>query len=132
VRQEETKEDSALVVSNLKVDSKIALEAYAKAPKLRSMMNNSTEMKRDILMKNTWIVDSGASTHMGNSNEGKTDVKVIDSPVQIGNGTTLHAMKIRRKHLMAISKDGSKLNMFRSGGSRMFEMLEGTFNISRH
>jgi hypothetical protein len=78
---------------------------------LKGMTNNSKEMKKDALMKNTWIVDSRAWTHMGNSNEGMTDVKVINSPVQIGNRTTLHATKTGRKHLMVISKDGSKLNM---------------------
>jgi hypothetical protein len=50
-------------------------------------------------MKNTWIVDSGASTHMGNSDKGMTDLKVINSLVQIGNGMTLCATKIGRKHL---------------------------------
>ncbi len=94
-----------------KVDSKIALEAYVKMLKLKGMMNNSKKMKRDVLTKNTWIVDSRASTHMGNSNEGMTDMKLIDPPVQIGNGTTMHATKIGRKHMTVVSKDGLKLNV---------------------
>jgi hypothetical protein len=84
-------------VLDLKIGSKIALEAYVKMPKLMGTTNRSKEMKRDVLTKNTWIADSGASTHIGNSDEGMTDVKVIDSPIQIGNGTTLCATKIGRK-----------------------------------
>ena len=110
VGQEETK-DSALVVSDLKIDSEVALDAYVKTSKLKNVMNQNKETKRDALTKNTWIADSGASTHMGNSDEGMTDVKVIDSPVQIGNGTTLRATKIGRKHLTVVSKDGSKMNV---------------------
>jgi acid phosphatase class B len=53
------------------------------------MTNSNPEKKKDVLTKNTWIVNSGASTHMGNSDEDMTDVRVIDSPVQLGNGTTL-------------------------------------------
>jgi hypothetical protein len=70
-----------------------------------------TKKKKDALTKNTWIADSGASTYMGHSNEGMTDVKVIDSLVQIGNRMTLCTTKIGRKHLMVISKDGLKLNV---------------------
>jgi acid phosphatase class B len=81
-----------------KDDSNIALEACIKEPKLKNMPNQNKKMERDVLTKNTWIADNCASTHMGNSDEDMTDVKVIDSPVQIGNGTTLHATKIGRKH----------------------------------
>jgi hypothetical protein len=63
------------------------------------MLNQNKKTERDVLMKNTWIVDSGASTHMGNSDKGMTDLKVINSLVQIGNGMTLCATKIGRKHL---------------------------------
>jgi hypothetical protein len=56
-------------------------------------------------------VDSGALIHTGNIDEGMTDLKLIDSLVQIGNGTSLHATKIGRKHLTVVSKDGSKLNV---------------------
>lgn len=96
--------DSALVVSDQKTDSEVALEAYVKMLKLKDMTNQSKKTKRDVLTKNTWIADSGVSTHMGNSNKGMTDMKVIDSLVQIGNRTTLHTTKIGRKHLTVISK----------------------------
>ena len=50
-------------------------------------------------------------THMGNSDIGMTNVRRIDSPVQIGNGKTLRATKIGRKHLTVLSKDGTKTNI---------------------
>jgi hypothetical protein len=101
----------ALVVLDWKVDSKIALEAYVKMLKIKGTMNNSKKMKRDVLTKNTWIADCRALTHMGNSDEGMTDMKLKDLPVQIGNGTTMHATKIGRKHLAVVSKGRLKLNV---------------------
>jgi hypothetical protein len=80
-------------VLDWKTDSKIALEAYVRMPKLKIAMNNDREKKKDVMTKNTWIADSGESTHMGNNDEGMTNVKVIDSPVQIGNGMTLRTTK---------------------------------------
>jgi hypothetical protein len=65
-------------VLDWKADSEIALKAYVRMPKLKVVMNNDRKKKKDVLMKNTWIADTGASTHMGNSNEGMTSVKVID------------------------------------------------------
>ena len=40
-----------------------------------------------------------------------TNVRRIDSPAQIGNGKTLRATKIGRKHLTVLSKDGTKTNI---------------------
>jgi hypothetical protein len=80
-RREKTKNDLALAVPDWNDDSEIALEACIRAPKLMNMPNQNKKTERDVLTKNTWIADSGASTHMGNSDEGMTDVKVINSPV---------------------------------------------------
>jgi hypothetical protein len=60
--------------------------------------------------QNTWLDDSAASAHMGFSDEGMTDVKSMNSPVQIGNGKTLTATKIGKHHIMIIQKDGSTLD----------------------
>jgi hypothetical protein len=75
-----------------------SIGSFCENAKLKGMTNKSKEMKRDVLTKNTWIADSGVSTHMGNSDEVMTDMKVlIESPIQIGNGTTQRATKIGRK-----------------------------------
>jgi hypothetical protein len=44
---------------------------------------------KDMIQKNTWIADSNALTHIGNSDAGMTNVCVIDLRVQIGIGKTL-------------------------------------------
>jgi hypothetical protein len=89
-----SQKQQTLAVSDWKTDSKIALEAYVRMPKLKVVMNNDREKKKDVMTKNTWIADTGESTaHIGNNDEGMTDVKVIDSPVQIWNGMTLHTTK---------------------------------------
>jgi hypothetical protein len=131
-RQEEMKSGSALAMSDWKVDSKIALEAYVKMPKLKSMSNNNPEKKKDVLTKNTWIADSGASTHIGNSDEGMTDVKVIDSPVQLGNEATLRATKIGRKHLTVMSRNGSKLNVVLQDYKYVPDLWVNLFTLTKY
>ena len=108
--QEEMK-DSALIVTDMIIDGEMVLEARVRGPDLKRVKGMDKITKNDIITKNTWIADSGASTHMGNSDEGMTDVRIIDSLVQIGNGSTSHATKIGKKHLTVISKDGSMMNV---------------------
>ena len=48
-----------------------------------------TEFSRD-----TWLADSGASCHMGNSDDGMFDATVIDEPITLGNGKALRATKV--------------------------------------
>jgi hypothetical protein len=66
----------------------------------------SEEMKRNI-----WIADTGASTHMGNSDAGMTDVTMINAPITIGDGKVLYAEKIGRKHATIIQQDGSLIDV---------------------
>ena len=97
------RDEAALpVIEGDVIDGETALEACVKTPK----MKRYHAAERDQIRKNTWIADSGASTHMGNSDVGMTDVREINSPVQIGNGKTLQATKIGRKHMTVLSKDG--------------------------
>jgi hypothetical protein len=55
---------------------------------------------------NTWLGDSAASTHMGFSDEGMTDVELINSPMRIGNGKALTASTIGKRRITIIQKDG--------------------------
>jgi hypothetical protein len=59
------------------------------------------------IKSNTWLGDSAASTHMGFSDEGMTDVELINSPVRIENGKALTATKIGKQRITIIQKDGS-------------------------
>jgi hypothetical protein len=56
-----------------------------------------TEDSPKKITKNTFLGDTGASTHMGNNDEGMFDDTVISSPVKIGNGVVLMATKIGKR-----------------------------------
>lgn len=57
--------------------------------------------------KNLWIGDSGASCHMTCSLDGMTNLRDIDSPVQVGTGQAIQCTKIGDKRVCAIQSDGS-------------------------
>ena len=61
-----------------------------------------TSEKDSKITSSTFLGDSGASTHMGNSDEGMYDVTIISSPVKIGNGITLTATKIGKRNMTAM------------------------------
>ena len=57
--------------------------------------------------KDTWYVDSAASTHMGNSDVGMFDYEDINERVTVGNGKTVWAKKQGKIRLIVIQMDGS-------------------------
>jgi hypothetical protein len=61
--------------------------------------------------RNTWLGDTAASTHMGNSDEGMTDVEEISQPITIGNGKQLRATKIGTLHRTVFQEDGSSIDI---------------------
>jgi hypothetical protein len=61
--------------------------------------------------KNTWIADSGASCHMGPTDDGMYDTTEIDNPIKIGNGRTLRAIKIGKLKKTIKQNDGSTLDI---------------------
>jgi len=71
---------------------------------LNMLESNGGEMVKS---KSIWIADSGASTHMGNSDVGRTDVRDISSSIKVGNGEALMATKIGRKHVIVSQADGT-------------------------
>ena len=60
---------------------------------------------------NTWLADSGASSHMGFDDSGMTDVKHIETAIKIGNGKSLMATKKGRKHLTIKQMDGTEMDV---------------------
>jgi hypothetical protein len=55
--------------------------------------------------------DSGASTYMGNSNEGMYDVKEITEQVTIRNGKSLRAIKIGKLRRTVKQANGDTLDI---------------------
>jgi hypothetical protein len=58
-----------------------------------------------------FLCDTGASTHMGNSDAGMFDVTVISSPVKIGNGVILRASKIGGRRVTAMQTNGDNIDL---------------------
>jgi hypothetical protein len=59
----------------------------------------------------SWLGDTAASTHMGNSDEGMTDVVDIKQTIMIGNGKTLMATKMGTLHRTVFQEDGSSFDI---------------------
>jgi hypothetical protein len=59
----------------------------------------------------TWIADSGASTHIGNVDEGLIDKVIINDPVKVGNGNQVRAIKKGTLPLMLLQKNGKTLDI---------------------
>ena len=63
----------------------------------------------DVLEMDTWICDTGASTHMCNSDEGMFDcIKCTNQFIKVGSGQKLEINKKGKKRCVAIQKDGTK------------------------
>ena len=61
--------------------------------------------------RDTWLADSGASTHMGNSDEGMYEIEEIDSPVTIGDGKSLRATKVGKLRRTVVQADGKTMDV---------------------
>jgi len=59
----------------------------------------------------TWIADSGASTHIGNVDDGMMDVEDVNDPVKVGNGNQVRLLKKRTIPLMLLQKNGNVMDM---------------------
>ncbi len=62
------------------------------------------------LRENIWLADSGASCHMGPSDDGMFDCEIINEPVTVGTGQTVKAVKIGKRRTTVCQADGSTLN----------------------
>jgi hypothetical protein len=58
-----------------------------------------------------FLGDSGASTHMGNEDEGMYDIQDINDPVTVGNGKVLRATKVGKLRRTVHQMDGSTLDV---------------------
>ena len=65
--------------------------------------------------KSTFIADTGASTHMVNSDEGMFDCKDIEEPIVLCNGKKMIARKIGKVRMTALQVDGSTADVVLQG-----------------
>jgi len=59
----------------------------------------------------TQIADSGASTHIGNVDDGMMDVEDVNDPVKVGNGNQVRLLKKGTLPLMLLQKNGDAMDM---------------------
>ena len=60
--------------------------------------------------ESTWVADGGASTHIGNIDDGMHDVECIDEPVKVGNGAA-RATKKGTLLLTLLQRDGQTIDL---------------------
>ena len=75
-----------------------------------SLITKDKEPKYDSFTKNTWIADSGASTHMCNSDEGMFQCHATPNQyIKVGNGNKLPILKKGMKQCVIVQKNGKKI-----------------------
>ena len=75
-----------------------------------SLFVEDKKSKYDTFTKNTWIADSGASTHMCNSDEGMYQCSETPNQyIKVGNGNRLPILKKGMKRCFIVQKNGKKI-----------------------
>ncbi len=82
-------------------------------------------------LENIWMGDSGASCHMTCDEAGMFDTRAINSPIKIGNGTTLRATKIGKKRLTVLQKDGTTTDIVLEGCKFVPGLWTNLFSITK-
>jgi hypothetical protein len=72
-------------------------------------------MEKADFTRETWLADSGASCHMGNSEEGMFDITLIDEPITLGNGKSLRATKVGKLRRTVHQVNGDTLDIVLEG-----------------
>ena len=78
------------------VVGKVHVESKKKAAIEETMltaMEDKCMFNNNKFTSNTWIGDTGAMSHMTNSDKGITNVKIIHEEIKMGNGQYMTAMK---------------------------------------
>ena len=78
-----------------------------------------------------WMGDSGASCHMTCDDKGMYETSTINSPIRIGNGTTLRATKIGKKRVTVYQQDGSTQNIVLEGCKFVPGLWTNLFSITK-
>ncbi len=91
-----------------------------------SMSNQSSGLPKDL-----FLADSGASTFMGNSDDGMYDVIEINDPITIGNGKTMRATKIGKRKMTVHQLDGSTLDVMLPDYKCVPELQMNLFSITK-
>jgi hypothetical protein len=88
--------------------------------------------KANIKFNNSiWLGDTAASAHMGNTDEGMTDVEEVYEEIMIGNGKKVIVTKIGTLHRTAFQEDGSTLDIQLKGYKYAPQLHVNLFSITK-
>jgi hypothetical protein len=91
----------------------------------------ATGLSNKTFGRNTWLGDTAASTHMGISDEGMSDVVAINQTIMIGNGKTLMATKMGTLHWTVFQADGSSLDIVLKDYKYVPDLHVNLFSITK-
>jgi len=80
---------------------------------------------------NTFLADSGASSHMGHCNTGMFDFQEKTCGIKIGNGNTMSITKIGKKSGMLVQADGTKTNVVLENYKHVEDLWVNLFSITQ-
>ena len=95
------------------------------------MANLTEDREYDVLRDNVWLGDSGASTHMGNSDVGMINVREIRSQVVVGDGKPVMAKKIGDRLMTVHQKDGSTTDIVLRNYKYVPQLKVNLFSITQ-
>ena len=81
--------------------------------------------------RSIWLGDTAASAHMGNTDEGMTDVEEVHEEIMIGNGKKLLVTKIGTLHRTAFQEDGTTLDIQLKGYKYAPQLHVNLFSITK-
>ena len=80
--------------------------------------------------KNTWIADSGATTHMCNSLEGMFDLEDVNVSISVGDGRKMTTTKVGKLKGTIIDSEGRKVIATLTNVSYVPELMVNLFSLT--
>jgi len=70
--------------------------------------DNVSQQNYDVLSEDTWIADSGATSHKTNNRDDMYDVEVYNSSVKVGNSKNICITHKEKLDVLIVQKDGKQ------------------------
>jgi hypothetical protein len=96
------------------------------------VMNECAFSKANVMFnRSIWLGDTAASAHMGNTDEGMTDLIEVHEEIMIGNGKKIVVTKIGTLHRTAFQEDGTTLDIQLKGYKYAPQLHVNLFSITK-
>ena len=87
---------------------KLRRSAEKALPVMEKALFSGARQTTDKITKNTWLADSGATSHMTSSSEGLFNIKPVKKAIKIGDKTSLWATMRGDCNMIAVQQDGTE------------------------